>query len=113
VEALGLIRELLADDVGLDVIVVGLPKRLDGTPTGLTPYALDFANALRPCGLTLVLQDERLTSVEAERRLARNQRDWRRRKDRLDAASAAVILQDYLDSLPREPRMGQSPDETS
>ena len=41
------------------------------------------------------VQDERLTSVEAESRLAVRETDWRRRKARLDAAAAAVILQDY------------------
>jgi RNase H-fold protein (predicted Holliday junction resolvase) len=41
--------------------------------------------------------DERLTSWEADNRLARNEPDWRRRKAQLDAAAAAVILQDYLD----------------
>ena len=46
----------------------------------------------------IVLQDERLSSHEADSRLALTERDWRKRKARLDAASAAVILQDYLDS---------------
>jgi putative transcription antitermination factor YqgF len=42
-------------------------------------------------------EDERLTSREAESRLAVRERDWRKRKARLDAASAAIVLQDYLD----------------
>jgi RNase H-fold protein (predicted Holliday junction resolvase) len=41
--------------------------------------------------------DERLTSREAESRLALCERDWRKRKARLDAAAAAIFLQDYLD----------------
>ena len=45
----------------------------------------------------VVTQDERLTSVEAESLLARREKDWRRRKEKLDAAAAAVILQEYLD----------------
>jgi RNase H-fold protein (predicted Holliday junction resolvase) len=45
-----------------------------------------------------VLQDERLSSREAESLLARHEKDWRKRKAHLDAASAAVILQDYLDA---------------
>jgi RNase H-fold protein (predicted Holliday junction resolvase) len=44
------------------------------------------------------VQDERLSSVEAEDRLRANEADWRRRKPRLDAAAAAVILQDFLDT---------------
>jgi putative Holliday junction resolvase len=47
--------------------------------------------------IPIVLQDERLSSHEAEERLAIHERDWRKRKAKLDAASAAVILQDYLD----------------
>jgi putative Holliday junction resolvase len=43
------------------------------------------------------LQDERLTSYEADARLAVGERDWRKRKARLDAAAAAVILQEFLD----------------
>ena len=54
----------------------------------------------RRTSLPIVLQDERLTSVEAESRLASREKDWRARKARLDAAAAAIILQDYLDSRP-------------
>ena len=41
--------------------------------------------------------DERLTSREAESRLALREKDWRKRKQQLDAAAAAVFLQDYLE----------------
>jgi RNase H-fold protein (predicted Holliday junction resolvase) len=46
----------------------------------------------------VVFQDERLSSREAEGRLAVRERDWRARKAKLDAAAASVILQDYLDA---------------
>jgi RNase H-fold protein (predicted Holliday junction resolvase) len=42
-----------------------------------------------------------LTSHEAETLLAARERDWRKRKDQLDAMAAALILQDFLDSRPR------------
>ena len=45
----------------------------------------------------MTLQDERLSSREAESRLALRDKDWRSRKAKLDAAAAAIILQDYLD----------------
>jgi putative Holliday junction resolvase len=106
--ALRLIEELKTEEAGLHLVLVGVPKHLDGTPTALTPRALAFADALRSCGLPVVLQDERLTSIDAESRLAVEERDWRKRKLKLDAASAAVILQDYLDSLAREARAGGS-----
>jgi putative Holliday junction resolvase len=83
----------------LGAIVVGLPRRLGGEETDQTEPTRRFAVELgRLTALPIHLQDERLTSYEAESRLAENERDWRRRKARLDAAAAAVILQDYLDA---------------
>jgi putative Holliday junction resolvase len=83
---------------GIGAIVVGLPRRLSGEDTDQSQPARDFAAALGALtGVGVALQDERLSSVEAESRLAVREKDWRRRKARLDAAAAAVILQDYLD----------------
>jgi putative Holliday junction resolvase len=91
--------ELRAESDGLEVIVVGLPRRLDGTDNDQTPLVRIFAAELaRLSGLPVILQDERLSSHEAESRLALRERDWRKRKAKLDAAAAAVILQDYLDT---------------
>jgi putative Holliday junction resolvase len=57
-----------------------------------------FVEALRlRVTLPIVLWDERLSSREAESRLAERYRDWRARKPLLDAAAAAIILQEYLD----------------
>ncbi len=92
------IARLAAEEDGLDGVVVGLPMHLDGSPTDATPRVIAFITALkRRTSLAIVTEDERLTSREAESRLALNERDWRRRKRQLDAAAAAVILQDYLD----------------
>jgi len=86
--------------VGLfDVVVVGLPQRLGGGDTHLTEHVRVFATALAArTGLVVHLQDERLSSHEAEARLKVRERDWRQRKKKLDAAAAAVILQDFLDA---------------
>jgi len=98
------LTRLAAEDDGLSVVVVGLPRRLDGSPNAMTPRVEAFAEALRArTGHPVVLQDERLTSVEAESRLALRDRDWRSRKDKIDAAAAAVILQDYLDAHSTSP----------
>ena len=87
-----------AEPDGLAVVVLGVPRALNGAAHRQTERVLAFADALRAViGLPVALQDERLTSVEAETRLAVRERDWRKRKARLDAAAAAVILQDYLD----------------
>ena len=88
----------LAADEPFEAIVVGLPRRLDGSPNAMTPRVERFAARLRDrVGVAVFLQDERLTSVEAESRLATREKNWRARKEQLDAAAAAIILQDYLD----------------
>jgi len=92
------VERLERDDDPIGTIVVGLPLRLDGTPNDQTPHAQELAEVLRQTtGRAVVLQDERLTSHEAESLLAVRERDWRVRKRHLDAAAAAVILQEYLD----------------
>lgn len=92
------IARLALEDDGLATIVVGLPVRLDGSPNAQTSRVAAFVDALkRHTKVPVVTEDERLTSREAEARLAVRERDWRARKAKLDAAAAAVILQDYLD----------------
>jgi putative Holliday junction resolvase len=89
---------LLSDEDGLAAIVVGWPRRLDGSPTHLTAAVEAFARALEQrITIPVILQDERLSSHEAESRLAAREPDWRRRKQKVDAAAAAIVLQDYLD----------------
>lgn len=93
------IARLAAEDDAIERIVIGLPRRLDGTPNDMTAPVEQFAARLHlRTQLPVVLQDERLSSVEAESLLALRERDWRVRKQKIDAAAAAIILQDYLDT---------------
>jgi putative Holliday junction resolvase len=92
------IARFAGEEDGVGAIVIGLPRRLDGTPTEMTPRVEQFARALgAKTSLPVALQDERLSSREAESRLALRDKNWRSRKAKLDAAAAAIILQDYLD----------------
>jgi putative Holliday junction resolvase len=92
------IDALAREDDGLAAIVVGMPAALDGSATPESARAAAFVRALAArTPLPIATADERLTSREAESRLAIRERDWRKRKQKLDAAAAAVILQDYLD----------------
>ena len=92
------VARLMREEDGLDAIVVGVPRRLDGSASDETRHVEAFIEALRQSTtVPIAREDERLTSREAESRLAEHQRDWRVRKLKLDAAAAAVILQDYLD----------------
>jgi putative Holliday junction resolvase len=97
------ITSLIDDGDGLEAVVIGWPRRLDGSPTDQTKLVEAFARAIEAqIAIPVVLQDERLSSREAESRLAARESDWRKRKARLDAAAAAIILQDYLDHRSRQ-----------
>jgi putative Holliday junction resolvase len=93
---------LAAEPDGLTAIVIGLPRRLSGDDTEQTARVRALAALLAErVSIPISLQDERLTSHEANERLAGRQRDWRRRKQQIDAMAAALILQDFLDHQPR------------
>ena len=99
-------RRTTLDDFVVEVVVVGLPRRLNGDANQATADAQALAAALVDrMGLPVHLQDERLTSHEADALLARREPDWRARKKQLDATAAALILQDWLDgqAAPRPP----------
>ena len=92
------IARLAIEEEGLERVVIGLPRSLDGAPTDATARVTAFIAALgRRTPIPIATEDERLSSREAESRLAVRQKDWRKRKAKLDAAAAAIILQDYLD----------------
>jgi putative holliday junction resolvase len=102
------ITALIDDEDGLEAVVIGWPRRLDGSPTDQTKLVEAFARAIEAqVAIPVVLQDERLSSHEAESRLAAREADWRKRKAKLDAAAAAIVLQDFLDSRPRRPAMSE------
>jgi putative Holliday junction resolvase len=99
------VTALAAEEDGLSSIALGYPRRLNGQSTEQTAAVEAIAGLLRSqVQVPVVLQDERLSSREAESLLARREKDWRKRKPLLDAAAAAVILQDYLDERARTPR---------
>ena len=109
-EVLRTADQLAAESDGLSAIVVGRPLHLDGRASAETAEVDAFVARLRTrTALPVFVQDERLSSVEAERRLSVGERDWRKRKPRLDAAAAAVILQDFLDTDPRRTAPAPSP----
>jgi putative pre-16S rRNA nuclease len=92
------IAQLASEDDGVSEIVVGMPVRLDGSAGEQTVHVTAFVAALQKrTAIPIRTADERLTSREAESRLAVTERDWRKRKKTLDAAAAAIFLQEYLD----------------
>jgi len=91
-------------EAGAGLVVVGLPISLDGKLHAQANAVRAFAERLRRVlPVPLVYADETLSTVQAEERLrARGVRPERMRRQ-IDAAAAAVILQDYLDQPPPRP----------
>ena len=80
-------------------IVLGLPKHMNNDIGERAGKALEFGEMLRRrTGLEVVMWDERLTTVEAERTLIENKVRRENRKQYIDKIAAVFILQGYLDS---------------
>ena len=80
-----------------DAIVMGLPLNMDGSEGPAVAQARAFAAEVRVrTGLEVHLQDERLTSFEADQRMARSGRTRGEKKELRDALAAAALLEDFL-----------------
>ena len=82
-----------------ELVVVGLPKNMDGSEGDSAQNARDFASALtEKTGVKTVMQDERGTTITAHTYLSDRDVRGKKRKAQVDTVAAAIILQDYLDS---------------
>ena len=83
----------------IECIVLGYPKNMNNTEGDRCQATQEFREALeRRTGLDVMLWDERLTTVEAERILMESGVRRENRKTYIDKMAAAVILQNYLDA---------------
>ncbi|MEI7025304.1 Holliday junction resolvase RuvX [Paenibacillus sp. y28] len=83
---------------GVEQIVVGLPKNMNGTTGPRGDMCIDFANMLKETfNLPVHLWDERLTTVAAERTLIEADVSRKKRKQVVDKMAAVFILQGFLD----------------
>lgn len=96
----------LVKEYDCDTIVIGLPKKLDGTDSIQTEKVYEFRtmleNKMRSTGVKgveVVWQDERLTTVMAEKVLIDADVSRKKRKQVIDKQAAVLIMQSYLDSL--------------
>ncbi len=88
----------IAAEKKAELIVVGLPVNMDGTHGERAQRCVDFAAALTEfSGIETVMRDERLTTVSAHKALNVTNTRGKKRKAVVDAVSAVMILQDYLD----------------
>ena len=80
------------------LVVSGLPLNMDGSAGFQSEKVKQFCAQLEKAGLTVYYQDERLTTVSAERSLLSGDMSRAERKSRVDKVAAALILQQWLDS---------------
>ena len=92
--------ESLIEEYEVERIVVGFPKLLNNDIGERAKKAMEFGEMLKKrTGLEVVMWDERLTTVEAERTLIENNVRRENRKKFIDKIAAVFILQGYLDSI--------------
>ena len=89
----------LTEEYEVEKVVVGYPRSLDGMAGAqarrVERYAAGLAKALT---VPVVLWDERFSTVSAERLMRQAGLRGKKKREKIDAVAAAVILQDYLDS---------------
>lgn len=92
--------EALIAEYGVEKIVLGFPKHMNNDIGERAEKALEFRDMLvRRTGLEVVMWDERLTTVSAERTLIESGVRRENRKKHVDQIAAVFILQGYLDML--------------
>lgn len=93
-----LLKELKA--LSIELIVVGLPLRLNGKHSMMTDEVCHFVACLKektPC--PVITWDERLTTLQAEKALMESTLNRKDRSKKIDIVSAALLLQNYLDKI--------------
>jgi len=93
------LKELIREKE-VELILVGLPRNMDGSYGPAALKVREFVAALRDA-VTIPIQtwDERLTSAQAQRFLIQGGVRRKERKEKVDKTAAAILLQSYLDSL--------------
>ena len=88
-----------AKEAHAELIVVGLPKNMDGSEGDSARNAREFAGVIHELtGLPVELQDERGTTVTAHHYLNDTDTRGKKRKNVVDEVAATIILQNYLDA---------------
>lgn len=91
--------EALIEEYEVETIVLGLPKNMNDTLGERAQFSLEFKDKLeRRTGLPVVMWDERLTTVAADKAMMEAGIRRENRKDYVDKIAACLILQGYLDS---------------
>ena len=93
------LKELIREKE-LELIVVGMPRNMDGSYGPAALKVREFVAALRDAvAIPIQTWDERLTSAQAQRFLIQGGVRRKERKEKVDKTAAAILMQSYLDSL--------------
>jgi len=91
--------KVLAEKEGVQLILVGLPRHMNGTLGEAAAKVQAFAAILaQTTPIPLKFIDERLSTVQASRQLQEAGKNTRTQRGQIDSEAAAVLLQGYLDS---------------
>src|SRR5258707_8359538 len=92
------LQELLKDKE-VELILVGMPRNMDGSYGPAALKVREFVAALKSAvAIPIATWDERLTSAQANRYLIQGNVRREKRKEKVDQMAAAILLQSYLDS---------------
>ena len=93
------LAQIIADKQ-ISLIVIGIPRNMDGTYGPAAVKVQEFVTALKEAvAVPIKSWDERLTSVQANRYLIEADVRRSKRKEKVDKTAAAILLQSYLDSV--------------
>ena len=90
------IKEILKNNDS-DTVVLGLPKNMDGSLGFAAERSMNFKDLLEKNDINVILEDERLSSVEANNIMIKSDMSRNKRKKKVDGLAATIILQRYLD----------------
>ena len=91
------LREII-EEFDINKIVLGLPKNMNNTIGDRALTTLEFGNKLKDIfNIEVVMQDERLTTIEATNYMLEADISRKKRKKKIDSLAANIILQTYLD----------------
>ncbi|PIU84144.1 MAG: Holliday junction resolvase RuvX [Elusimicrobia bacterium CG06_land_8_20_14_3_00_38_11] len=88
----------IIEEYAVTEMVVGMPVNMDDTESDATKEVRNFTREIdKAFGIKVSFVDERLTSKDAESRLALSEKNWRKRKKKIDGLAACLILENYLE----------------
>ena len=97
-DALNKLEDLLKD-YEVELLVLGLPKNMDGSLGFAGDRSLNFQKILESKGYKVILEDERLTTKLAENIIHENTENVKNTKGKIDSLAASLILESYLSEV--------------